>query len=116
MITMTQKNLKAIDKYEEGFYIMIEKAVGVWQDYAKNNLAYYLCDKAIEKMKKYAEQDKDYFLKNIPYGLIHNIFKSWFGQYEFDNLSSVLRSKIMSKAEKEYHKLITELKQQQNDK
>lgn len=113
---ITQKNLKAIDKYDEGFSIMIEKAVDVWQDYAKNNLAYYLCDKAIEKMKKYAEQDKDYFLKNMSYGRIHPIFQSWFGQYEFDNLSSVLRSKIMSKAEKEYHKLITELKQQQNDK
>lgn len=103
---LSQKQLKMIDPYEEGFNIMIEKAEGVWYDYYEENISDYYYNVAINKLKEYAEDSPESFKENVTRYQFRLYFISYFGENNWDELSGGKQSIIMNKAEKEYEKIL----------
>lgn len=109
----TQKKLKEIDPYEEGFNIMIETAEDKWFDYAQNNIADYNYSVAIKQLKNHAEENPEWFNKNVTPHNFDHYFKSYFGEDNWSRVPNRKATVLLDKANREYQKLYNKYK---NDK
>lgn len=101
----TQKKLKEIDPYEEGFNIMIETAEGKWEDYAQENMAEFNYKKAIDTFKHNVDNDSEWFKRNVTDYQFPHYFKGYFGEDNWNKVPNGLASDLMDRANQEYNKL-----------
>lgn len=103
MKKIVKKNFKKNDPYDILFSLLIESAESKYNDYDKENKDNYRMDKTMQNMRNTLKTEPEWFTRNhIHSGIFASNFKYYFGEEEWEQLSTLDKSKFSDIARKFY--------------